>query len=60
MNSVRSKVIENYRTTYDPVKRLFELRKAWPDVEGDSDTVLYSITEKALIATFLDLSREGV
>ena len=60
MNSVRSKVIENYRTTYDPVKRLFELRKAWPDVEGDSDTVLYSITEKVLIATFLDLSREGV
>jgi len=61
MNSVRSKVIENYRITYDSLKRVFELRKAWPETEGDLDNeVVSSITEKALIATLLDLSREEV
>lgn len=60
MNSVRSKVIENYRITYDSLKRVFELRKAWPETEGNSDEILSSITEKALIATLLDLLREEV
>ena len=60
MNSVRSKVIENYRITYDPLRRVFELRKAWPQMEGNSDEILSSITEKALIATLLDLPREEV
>ena len=60
MNSVRSKVLENYRIMYDPYKRVFELRKAWPSEDDYGEEILYSLTEKALIATLLDLLREEV
>lgn len=60
MNDVRSKILENYRVTYDPIARLFELRRAWSEVEGSVSDVLFVITEKALIATLLDLSKEEV
>lgn len=58
MNDVRSKILENYRVTYDPIARVYELRKAWPEVEKNVSNVLFVITEKALIATLLDLLKE--
>jgi len=58
MNQVRSKLLENYRILYDEFKREFVLSKAWPEREGDSSsTEIYRVSEKALIATLLDLSK---
>lgn len=55
MNQVRSKMLENYRIVYNPRARTFNLCRAWPETEGNDETILYTITEKALIATLLDL-----
>ena len=60
MNSVKQRCLENYRIIYDPYSRIYSLHKAWPDIEGGPKTEsIYIITEKALIATLLEMKEES-
>lgn len=58
MNNLQKKNVELYRIVYNQRLREFELRENWADKEGEEAPVLYRISEKALIATMLDL-KEG-
>lgn len=57
MNDVQLKILENYRIIYNEKRRTFHLHKAWPK-EGEESEVISEVTEKALIATLLDLNKE--
>lgn len=61
MNSVKQKCLENYRIIYDPYSRIYSLHKAWPpdDLTNATTESLYIITEKALIATLLEMREES-